>query len=75
MTMRWIRTIAREVVGLFVDDGSFASAILAWLLVCVVALPHIAVAARWAGPALFAGLALILIESVLRFARKRSNRR
>jgi hypothetical protein len=33
--------------------------------------PRAASNARWAGPALFAGLALILIESVLRFARRR----
>jgi hypothetical protein len=69
--MRWIQSIAREVVGLFVDDGDFAVALVAWLVVCVVALPHVAVAARWAGLELFAGLALILIESVLRFARRR----
>jgi hypothetical protein len=71
MTMRWIRSVAREVVGLFVDDGSFAGAIVAWLLIYLVALPRVAAAARWAGLALFAGLALILIESVLRFARRK----
>jgi hypothetical protein len=69
--MHWIRGVAREVVGLFVDDGSFAGAIVAWLLFCIMALPHIAAAAHWAGLVLFAGLTLILIESVLRFARKR----
>ncbi len=34
-------------------------------------LPRVARSALWTGPALFAGLALILIESVLRFARRR----
>ena len=68
--MRWYRSIAREVVGLFVDDGSFAIAILVWLALVVVVLPRLAAGARWAGPALFAGLAAILIESVLRFARR-----
>ena len=68
--MRWYRSIAREVVGLFVDDGSFAVAIVTWVVICVVALPRVAAGARWAGPALFAGLALILIVSVLRFARQ-----
>jgi hypothetical protein len=70
--MRWIRSVAREVVGLFVDDGSFAGAIVVWLVVCIVALPRVAQAAHWAGPALFAGLAAILIESVLRFALRRT---
>jgi hypothetical protein len=68
--MRWYRSIAREVVGLFVDDGSFAIAILVWLALVVVVLPRVAADAHWAGLALFAGLALILIESVLRFARQ-----
>jgi membrane protein implicated in regulation of membrane protease activity len=68
--MRWLRSIAREVLGLFVDDGSFAIAILAWVILAVVGLPRFAPVARWAGPALFAGLALILIESVLRFLRR-----
>jgi hypothetical protein len=70
--MSWIRTVAREVVGLFVDDGSFAGAIVAWLVICVVVLPREGAGAPWAGSALFAGLALILIESVLRFARRRN---
>ena len=67
--MRWLKSIAREVLGLFVDDGTFAIAILFWVAM-VVELARIAPAAYWTGPALFAGLALILIESVLRFARK-----
>ena len=70
--MRWIKSIAREIYGLFVDDGSFAIAILVWLGLAVAVVPHVAPGARWAGPALFAGLALILIESTVRFARKSS---
>ncbi|MGP8260892.1 MAG: hypothetical protein ACLQM6_13170 [Acidobacteriaceae bacterium] len=69
--MRWIKSIAREVVGLFVEDGSFAIAILVWLGLAVAVVPRAAAGARWAGPAPFAGLAAILIESVLRFARRR----
>ncbi|MGA1980974.1 MAG: hypothetical protein ABSG84_00765 [Acidobacteriaceae bacterium] len=68
--MRWVKSIAREVWGLFVDDGSFAGAIVVWLVFAVAVLPRIARAARWGGPALFAGLALILIESALRFSRR-----
>lgn len=69
--MRWLKSIAREIYGLFVDDGSFAVGTLVWVVLTVVALPRIASGARWAGPALFAGLAVILIESALRFARHR----
>ena len=70
--MRWLKSIAREVFGLFVDDGSFAVAILVWVVLAGCGAAAVAPAARWTGPALFAGLALILIESVLRFARRRT---
>jgi hypothetical protein len=69
--MGWLKSIAHEVFGLFVDDGSFAIAILIWLALMVVVLPRFAAGARWAGPLLFVGLVLILIESALRFARRR----
>jgi membrane protein implicated in regulation of membrane protease activity len=69
--MRWLRSIAREVLGLFVDDGSFAAAILAWAALVALLLPHVTGHASWLGPALFSGLAVILIESAVRFARRR----
>ena len=69
--MRWLRSVIREILGLFVDDGNFAIAIVVWLGVAVLLLPLIAAHKHWAGPALFGGLALILIESVMRFSRRR----
>jgi membrane protein implicated in regulation of membrane protease activity len=69
--MRWIRSVAREVLGLFVDDGSFALAILVWLAVAIGVLPRIAAGSAWTGPIFFAGLALILIQSAWRFSRQR----
>ncbi len=69
--MRWLRSVAREILDLFVDDGSFAIAILVWLALVVVVLPRVAAGAHWTGLALFAGLAVTLIESVLRFALSR----
>jgi hypothetical protein len=68
--MRWLKSIAREVLGLFVEDWSFAAAILVCVVLAGLVLPRIAPAALWSGPALFTGLALILIESVVRFSRK-----
>jgi hypothetical protein len=68
--MGWMRSVAREVWGLFVDDGSFAVAILVWLAVVSLGTRTVASGAKWGGVALFAGLALVLIESVLRYARK-----
>jgi hypothetical protein len=66
--MRWLRSVGREVLGLFVDDGSYAGAILLWVGLAVVGLPRLGLGTGWDGPVLFAGLAVILIESVLRFA-------
>lgn len=68
--MSWLRTIVSELIGLFVDDGAFALAIVAWLaLIGLVA--HFAPSTQsWAGIALFLGLALILAESAMRRARK-----
>ncbi|HUC19296.1 MAG TPA: hypothetical protein VMA37_16580 [Acetobacteraceae bacterium] len=74
--MKWLGTALRELAGLFVEDGSFAVAILAWLgivwLLLRFGLPRDWArdwGRDWAGVALFAGLAVILIESAWRRAR------
>lgn len=69
--MTWLKTIFKELVGLFVDDGSFAIAIVAWLALLWLLLPQLPIPAPWHGVILFAGLLAILIESVLRRARQR----
>jgi hypothetical protein len=68
--MRWIRTVLAELYGLFVDDGSFAVAILVWLGLCWLLLPRIGVPPGAMGPVLFVGLAAILVESAARRARR-----
>ncbi len=68
--MQWLKTIAAETLGLFVDDSAFAVAILVWLIIAGVALPHLGIPPAAKGPILFAGFALILIESAARRARK-----
>jgi hypothetical protein len=68
--MRWIRTVADEVFGLFVDDNSFALAILTWLLVVWLAVSPLGLGAAWAAAGLFLGLAAILVDSVARRARQ-----
>ncbi len=67
--MPWIRNILREIFGLFVDDGSFALAVLLWIgLVWLVwSGLHLAVPG---GIILFLGLAAILVESVIRFSKR-----
>ncbi len=66
--MSWMRTIFREVFGLFVDDAGFALAILAWVVVCLV-ISRLGLASAWAGIILFTGLAVILAESAVRRSR------
>ncbi len=66
--MNVIATALREVYGLFVEDGSYALAIVGWLLVAALALPHIGTG-RWHAPILLVGLLLILCENVLRSAK------
>jgi hypothetical protein len=72
--MNWMKAVLREVAGLFVDDLWFAGAIVVWVGL-VVAVSRSLTNADWGGLALFVGLALILVGSAVRFARKASRRR
>jgi hypothetical protein len=73
--MKWISIIFREIFGLFVDDGSFAVAILVWLAVVHWMAPHLRLAPAATAVIFFVGLALILAESALRYARRRQPKR
>ena len=66
--MKFLRTIVSELIGLFVDDGLFAAAVLGWVIVVALA-RSMGVPAPWRGAILLAGLAVILVESVARRAR------
>jgi len=67
--MNWLKNIFREIFGLFVDDGSFALAIIIWLVLIRWTTSHLSLSPAATGILLFAGLALILIESTVRYAR------
>jgi hypothetical protein len=66
--MGWIGGVVQEIWGLFVDDIGLAIAALVWVAL-------VWLGARWlgpaAGPALFSGLAVILVTSALRRAGQR----
>lgn len=64
----------REVFGLFVDDAALALAIVVWLLVAGVALPHLGLPAALPPVALFVGLATILAVSAVRRGRASGRR-
>lgn len=68
--MNFLRTVVQEVVGLFIDDGSFALAIVAWLGIVGLVAWRIDAARAWTGFLLFVGLAAILGGSALWRARK-----
>lgn len=59
-----------EIVGLFVDDGRFASAIVIWLALDDLIVTQLRGLGPWGGTMLFSGLACILAESVLRCANR-----
>jgi len=61
----------KELLGLFVDDGSLAIAILAWVGVVAGLAGWLGTGGALAGGLLFAGLVAILVESVLRRAQSR----
>ena len=67
--MPWLRSTALEIWRLFVDDGRVVLAILGWLAILWMVLPHLAIPVELKGPILFAGLAVLLVYSALRRAR------
>ncbi len=71
MTRRGLNTTLREIYGLFVDDGVFAGAILCWLLLIRMLMKAALASAVLLVLLLFAGLAVILVESATRYARRR----
>ena len=68
--MQKLNTIWRELIGLFVDDPLFAVAILAWLALVWLVVACAGIAPVWRAIALLAGLAVILVESATRAARR-----
>ena len=68
--MSLLRTVLREALGLFVDDGSLAAGVLG-AVVAVALLLRLGVDPGAAGWVLVVALLLVLLENVWRFARKR----
>ena len=68
--MTLITTIIKEVLGLIVDDGSLALAVLAWVGIVAALTSMASLGATLAGGLLFAGLIAVLVENVLRRSRR-----
>jgi hypothetical protein len=64
-----IKAVGHEILGLFVEDARFSSALAIWLAMSAATRPWWQSAPRVGAITLFAGFALILCENVLRAAR------
>jgi hypothetical protein len=64
--MRALGAILRELVGLFVDDGSLAAGAVVWAALCGWGLPLLGMGPRTQGAMLVLGLAALLLENTLR---------
>ena len=63
--MSMLRSIADELVSLFVDDGSLVVLVLIWLTVCWLLLPKLSLPSPLLPVLLFVGLVAILTEKAL----------
>lgn len=66
--MNPVAAALRQALGLFVDDGAFATAILAWLAIVDLIAHEVQNARPLCGPLLFLGLAVILAAGTIRRA-------
>jgi hypothetical protein len=68
--MRALATILRELVGLFVDDGSLAAGAVVWAAICGWCLPLLGMGPRAEAALLVLGLAALLLENTRRAASR-----
>jgi len=68
--MKMLSTIAHELFGLFVDDGSLAQAIVVLLAVTALLAREQFIDISHAAVLLVAGSIIVLVENVVRSARK-----
>jgi hypothetical protein len=64
--MGTLKTILRELVALFVDDGSLAAGAVVWAILCGWGLPLLGIGPHAVGALLILGLAALLLENTLR---------
>ena len=67
--MKAVLIATRRLLGLFVDDGSIAAALILWSAAAGYLLPALPINAGWDGPILVLGYLVILAENLFRTAR------
>lgn len=68
--MKLLKTIAKELWGLFVDDESLALALVVWIALCGFGLPLLPISATGRALILALGTFIILIATVVSAARR-----
>jgi hypothetical protein len=68
--MQTLKTVAREVFGLFVEDGRFSVVLVLWISFVGLLARWSSGAAEFGGLVLFLGLAAILVENLAHSARR-----
>ena len=68
--MNALKTILRELVALFVDDGSLAAGAVIWTAICGWGMPALGLGAEARAVLLILGLAALLLENVVRAASR-----
>jgi hypothetical protein len=67
--MNLIVAAFKQLVGLFVEDGTLALFLIIWIGIAALVLPRVPIDSSWDGVILFAGCVAILVENVVRAGR------
>ena len=67
--MGWPASAIREFFSLFVDDVYFALALVVWIALGIMVVPHMGFGPEWNGPLLFLGFVTIFVAGVWNAAR------
>jgi hypothetical protein len=68
--MNLIVAAFKQLIGLFVEDGTLALFLIVWVGIAALVLPRVPMISSWDGVILFAGCVAILIENVIRAVRR-----
>jgi hypothetical protein len=68
--MNLIVAAFKQLIGLFVEDGTLALFLIIWVGIAALGLPRVPIDSSWDGVILFAGCVAILIENVIRASRR-----
>jgi hypothetical protein len=68
--MNFIVKAFKQLIGLFVEDGTLAILLIVWVGIAALGLPRVPIDSSWDGVILFAGCVAILVENVVRAGRR-----